>query len=116
MKQLYWQNSYKPKHWHKLSKNQKEQVLKSHIFVKQKRDGKIKAQKVISGNKQRDYIAKEDASYPTVLAETVMLMCVIDVCEERDVAVVDIPKVFVHTVVRARKMQSTESLFAFEDH
>ncbi len=58
MKQLHWQDSYKPKHWHGLTKKQKEQVLESHIFIKQKRDGKIKAQKVIGGNKQRDYITK----------------------------------------------------------
>ncbi len=38
MKQLYWHNSYKPHHWHALSKKQKEQVLESHIFVEKKRD------------------------------------------------------------------------------
>ena len=68
MKQLHWQDSYKPKHWHGLTKKQKKQVFESHIFVKQKRDGKIKARKVIGGNKQRDYITKEDVSSPTVSA------------------------------------------------
>jgi len=52
MKQLHWCNSYKPKHWHELTKKQKEQTLESHIFVEQKRDGFIKARKVIGGNKQ----------------------------------------------------------------
>ena len=66
MKQLHWQDSYNAKHWHELSKKQKEQVLESHIFVEQKRDGKIKACKVIGGNKQRDYITKEDMSSPRV--------------------------------------------------
>ncbi len=34
MKQLHWRNSYKPKHWHELSKGQKEKhaILESHIF------------------------------------------------------------------------------------
>jgi hypothetical protein len=59
MKQLHWRDSYKPKHWHGLTKKQKERVLESHIFIKQKRDGKIKAQKVIGGNKQRDYTTKK---------------------------------------------------------
>jgi hypothetical protein len=54
MKQLHWRNSYKPKHWHALSKKQKQQILESHIFVKEKLDGAIKAHKVIGGNKQRD--------------------------------------------------------------
>jgi len=54
MKQLHWRNSYKPKHWHELTKKQKEQILESHIFVEQKRDGLIKSPKVIGGNKQQD--------------------------------------------------------------
>jgi hypothetical protein len=98
MKQLHWRNSYKPKHWHGLTKKQKEQILESHIFVEQKRDGLIKARKVIGGNKQRDYITKEDVSSPTATAEAVMLTCVIDAQEDRDIAVVDIPNAFVQTV------------------
>ena len=99
MKQMHWQNSYKPRHWHSLSKKQKDQVLESHIFVEQKRDGTIKACKVIGGNKQCDYITKDDVSSPTVTAEAVMLTCVIDAQEGRDVAVVDIPNAFVPTIV-----------------
>ncbi len=99
MKQLHWWDSYKPKHWHGLTKKQKEQILESHIFVEQKRDGLIKTQKVIGGNKQRNYITKEDVSSPTVTAEAVMLTCVlVDAQEDRDIAVVDIPQAFVQTV------------------
>jgi len=99
MKQLYWRDSYKPKHWHELTKKQKKQILESHIFVEQKRDGLIKARKVIGGNKQQDYITKEDVSSLTVTAEAVMLTCVIDAQEDRDIAVVDIPNAFVQTIV-----------------
>ncbi len=99
MKQLYWHNSYKPRHWHVLTKKQKEQILESHIFIEEKRNGTIKARKVIGCNKQRDYITKEDVSSPTVTAKAVMLTCVIDAQEERDVAVVDIPNAFVQTFV-----------------
>jgi len=99
MKQLHWRNLYQPKHWHELFKTQKDQILESHIFVEEKRDGKIKARKVIGGDKQRDYITKENVSSPTVSAEAVMLTCVIDAQEGRDVAVVDIPNAFAQTVV-----------------
>ena len=99
MKQLHWRNSYKPKHWHELTKKQKEQILESHIFIEQKWDGLIKARKVIGGNKQQDYITKENVSSPTVTAQAVMLTCVIDVQEDRDAVVVDIPNAFVQTVV-----------------
>jgi len=37
MKQLHWRDSCKPKHWHELTKKQKEQIVESHIFVEQKR-------------------------------------------------------------------------------
>jgi hypothetical protein len=99
MKQLHWRNSYKPMHWHELTKAQKERILESHIFAEEKRDGKIKARKVVNGNKQRDYITKEDVSSPTVSAEAVMLTCVIDAVEGRDVAIIDVPNAFVQTVV-----------------
>jgi hypothetical protein len=69
------------------------------MFLKQKRDGSIKGRTVAGGNKQRDYIPKEDASSPTVATESVLLSCIIDTKEERDVTVVDIPNAFVQTCV-----------------
>ncbi len=47
MEQLYWHNLYKLMHWHELTQAQKEHILESHIFVKDKQDGKIKARKVM---------------------------------------------------------------------
>jgi hypothetical protein len=73
MKQLHWRNSYNPMHWHALTQAQKKHILKSHIFIEEKQDGNIKARKGVGGNKQQDYIAKEDVSPPTVSAEAVML-------------------------------------------
>jgi hypothetical protein len=99
MKQLHWRDTYRPMHWHSLTKKQKDQILESHIFVEEKRDGTIKARKVIGGDKQRDYMTKEDVSSRTVAAEAVMLTCVIDAQEGRDVAVVDIPNAFAQTIV-----------------
>jgi hypothetical protein len=99
MKKLHWRNSYKPMHWHELTNAQKLHILESHIFVEEKQDGKIKARKVVGGNMQRDYITKEDVSSPNVSAEAVMLTCVIDAQENRDVAVIDIPNAFDQTVV-----------------
>jgi hypothetical protein len=78
-------------------------VLKFHMFLKQKRDGKIKGRTVAGGNKQRDYISKENASSPTVTTEAVILSFIIDAKEGRDVAVVDIPNAFVQTRVENEK-------------
>jgi hypothetical protein len=56
------------------------------MFLEQKQDGNIKGRTVAGGNKQQDYISKEDASSPTVATESVLLSCIIDAEEERDVA------------------------------
>jgi hypothetical protein len=87
-------------HWHESTTAQKEHILESHIFVEEKQDGKIKARKVVGGNKQQDYITKEDVSSPTVLAESVMLTCIIDALEDQDIAIINIPSAFGQTVIK----------------
>jgi hypothetical protein len=70
MKQFHIHKTFKPKHWRELSKAQRQTVMESHMFLKLKRDGKIKGRTVTCGNKQRDYITKEDDSSPTVATES----------------------------------------------
>ena len=48
------------------------------MFLKEKRDVSIKGRAVAGGNKQCDYISKEDASSPMVATEAVLLSCIID--------------------------------------
>jgi hypothetical protein len=103
MKQLHFRDTFKPMHWKELSPIQRQMVLESHMFLKEKRDGKIKGRTVAGGNKQRDYIPKEDASSPTVATESVLLSCIIDAEEGRDVAVIDIPNAFIQTRVEDEK-------------
>jgi hypothetical protein len=103
MKQLHLRKTFKPHHWQELSIAQRQTVLESHMFLKLKRDGKIKGRTVAGGNKQRDYISKEDSSSPTIAKESVLLSCIIDAEEHRDVAVVDIPNAFVQTRVENEK-------------
>jgi hypothetical protein len=99
MKQLHFSNTFEPKHWSNLNEVQRKSVLEFHMFLKEKRDGKIKGRIVAGSNKQRDYISKEDASSPTVATEVVLLTCIIDAEEGRDVAVVDIPNAFIQTKI-----------------
>jgi hypothetical protein len=90
-KQLHWHTSFRPVHWKDVEEERRKQILKSHVFVKKKRTGQIKACKVAGGNKQRDFISKENASSPTVVTESVLLTSLVDAQENRDVAIVDIP-------------------------
>ena len=103
MKQLHMRDTFKLKHWHELTVEQRGQVLESHMFLLEKRDGRLKARTVAGGNKQRGYIPKEDASSPTVATESVLLSCIIDAEEGRDVAVIDIPNAFVQTRIEDEK-------------
>jgi hypothetical protein len=64
------------------------------MFLKKKRCGHIKGRGCADGQKQRLYTTQEEASSPTVAIESVMLSCVIDASEGRDVATVDIPGAF----------------------
>jgi hypothetical protein len=103
MQQLHFRDTFKPMHWKELSHLQRQLVLESHMFLKLKRDGNIKGRTVAGGNKQRDYISKEDASSPTVATESVLLTCIIDAEEGRDVAVIDIPNAFIQTRIEDEK-------------
>jgi hypothetical protein len=70
MKQLHMRDTFKPMHWRELSHTQRQMVLESHMFLKEKRNGKTKGRTVAGGNKQRGYISKEDASSPAVATES----------------------------------------------
>jgi hypothetical protein len=103
MKQLHFRNTFKPKHWNELSKTQHQMVLESHMFLKEKWDRSLKGRTVARGNKQQDYISKEDASSPTVTTEAVLLLCVFIAKEERDVIVIIIPNAFIQTWVEDKE-------------
>jgi chlorite dismutase len=54
MKQLHLQSFFKPKHWRELTASQRQIVLESHIFLKEKRYGKVKVITVAGGNNKQD--------------------------------------------------------------
>jgi hypothetical protein len=95
-KQHYWRNSFKPVQWKDVNKEKWKQILKLHVFVKKKRTGQIKACKVAGGNKQRDFLSKENASSPTVTTESVLFTSLVDAQEN---PIVDIPNALIQMVV-----------------
>ena len=74
-----------------------QEVLESHLFLKQKHDDSIKGRMVTDGSKQQTSIMKEDATSPTIALESVLLMATIDAAEGWDVATIDILNAFVQT-------------------
>ena len=57
---------------------QRQIVLESHMFLKEKICRAIKGRDVAGGNKQCDCISKENAISPTVETKSVMVSCIID--------------------------------------
>jgi hypothetical protein len=73
------------------------------MFIVRKQSGETKARLVSGGNKQRDYLSKEDSSSPTAATESVLLTSIVDAAENRDVAIVDIPNAFIQMQVENEK-------------
>jgi hypothetical protein len=94
LQQLHDRNVLEPRLANELSRDDKRAALQYLMFLKKKRNGTIKGRGCADGRKQRLHTNKEDASSPTVAIEAVMLSCVIDAMERRDVATVDIPGAF----------------------
>jgi Reverse transcriptase (RNA-dependent DNA polymerase) len=79
-----------------MTREQKRAALHYLMFLKKKRCGRIKGRGCAEGQKQHLYTPKEEASSPTVAIKPVILSCVIDANENRNVATVDLPGVFMH--------------------
>jgi hypothetical protein len=94
LKQLHDQKVLEPKHARILLQINKKRALQYLMFLKKKRNGTIKGRGCMDRRKQRAYTSKEDTSTPTVAIELVMLSCIIDAKEGRDVATVNIPGAF----------------------
>ena len=94
LQQLHERKVGEPRDASKLSPLQKKNALGYLMFLKQKRTGQIKGRGCADGRKQRLHTPKDAASSPTVATESVLLSCVIDAKERRDVATVDIPGAF----------------------
>eukprot|EP00957_Ditylum_brightwellii_P122484 9340400-Ditylum_brightwellii.AAC.1 len=64
------------------------------MFLKQKHCEKIKGRGCVDGRKKRIYKTKDKMSLPMAAVESLMLSCIIDAKEGRDIATVNIPGAF----------------------
>ncbi len=79
---LHWREMFIPKQYLQLTDDEKNKVLESHMFIIKKRTRETKARLVGGGNKQRDYLTKEDSSLPTVATKSVLLTSIVDADEK----------------------------------
>eukprot|EP00804_Cyclotella_cryptica_P004105 CCRYP_019110-RA/>CCRYP_019110-RA protein AED:0.32 eAED:0.32 QI:0/0/0/1/0/0/2/0/274 len=68
-------------------------------YEERKKDtGEVKGRTCINRAPQREYIRKEDATSPTVATDSVFLTGALDAYQRRDVAFIDLPGAFLHTL------------------
>ena len=96
MCQMHDKHVFAPKKASDMTRQEKLEALRSVIFLKKKRCGRIKGWLCADGRPQRKLYQKNDAASPTVKTESVMLTAVQEADEGRDVAVVDIPGAFLN--------------------
>jgi hypothetical protein len=97
LQQLYGRDVMRPVNKYVLTPTERKGALRYLMFLKEKRCGTIKGRGCADGRPQRDYMSKQETSLPTVATEALILPCVIDAIEERDVATCDIPGAFMQS-------------------
>eukprot|EP00804_Cyclotella_cryptica_P010775 CCRYP_008726-RB/>CCRYP_008726-RB protein AED:0.29 eAED:0.29 QI:0/-1/0/1/-1/1/1/0/375 len=98
MKQLHDMRTFIPRDPRSVTSEERKKALSSLIFLKEKETGEVKGRTCINGSPQREYIKKEDATSPTVATDSVFLTGAVDAYQRRDVAFIDLPGAFLHTL------------------
>lgn len=96
MTQFHMLNCFTPLDASKLTRYDKRQALISLMFLTKKSSGEIKAHGCADGRKQREHIAKDEATAPTVSTDALFITLVISAHEQHNVASADIPGAFLH--------------------
>ena len=95
MAQLHNKKVFHPVSHATLDRKQRGKVIRSHLFLKKKRDGTLKSRLVADGSMQ-ERSASNDTSSPTVSTEALFLSLAVDAHERRHVATVDIEGAYLH--------------------
>ena len=66
------------------------------MFLTKKRDGTMKAWACADGRQQQEFTNKDNAASPTAMIELMFITTAIDAKEHRDVAIIDLPRAFLH--------------------
>ena len=102
MQQLLDQECWKPIQRDTITPAEQKCVMRSLLFLVEKRDGTKKAMHCADGSIQRGWISSDDASSPTVHTESVMLTAVVDAHKRRDVVTADVPNALIQTKLEKR--------------
>jgi len=95
MKQMHIKRVMRGVHFKDISKTKVKKIIKSLMFVKRKRDGRLKA-RFCANPKGAERVNNDDYSSPTVTTEAIFISSAIDAFERRLVATVDVEGAFLN--------------------
>jgi hypothetical protein len=112
LQQLYDRNVMEPVGKYDLTAAERKGALHYLMFLKEKRDGLIKGRGCADGRSQRGHMTKQETSSPTVATEALILSCVIDAIEGRDVATCNIPGAFMQSDMKGKVVMKLKGMMA----
>jgi hypothetical protein len=104
---LYDRTSFKPIKVEDLTTQEKHKAMESFIFLIEKRDGAIKGRACADGSTQREYMDRDEASSPTAITESIIIVRVIDANQGRDIMIAGIPNAFVQAEIGYQEIMKT---------
>ena len=110
--QLHDMHTYKTLKSHSLTRQQKRKALRMLMFLKEKRDVKVKGRGCAYGIKKIINTLQKEKASPTVTLESVIITATIDASEVREVAVTDIPGVYLHKEIEEEVWVMFEGILA----
>lgn len=89
-------NAFVPLDAKTLTYEQRKSALASLIFLTEKHDGTVKARACANGAPQREHMAKEEVTSPTVSTDATFMLAAIAAHEHWATATLDLPGAFLH--------------------
>lgn len=86
-----------------LSQRERQRAQEGLMLLTQKKSGDIKGRLVYNRKGTRSWISREDKSSPTVLNESLMLICAIDIFEKRNLMTLNIPNAYIQAEIPPQK-------------
>ena len=99
MNLLHMRKVFEPINPSDLTYEERKKAMESLIFLTEKKNRILKARTCANGSIKRNYIAKDDASSPTVSTDSVLITKAIEARQKRDIPTADVPNAFVQTEI-----------------
>jgi hypothetical protein len=97
VEQMYKRTCFEPISIKDMTSSERKKAQQALMFLCEKRDGTIKGRLVYNGKPTRGWLSREECMSPTAALESIVLTCMIEAHEGRDVMSADIPNAFIQT-------------------